>query len=77
MPDVSWDDIGALKRVREELEWSILVSMAKLEKPGALVSQTILKGLQSPVRNPADFAALGLSTRAQGILLCGPPGESG
>ncbi|GMT14171.1 hypothetical protein PFISCL1PPCAC_5468, partial [Pristionchus fissidentatus] len=52
VPDVSWDDIGALKRIREELEWSIL----------------------SPVRNPADFAALGLSTRAQGILLCGPPG---
>ncbi|GMS83515.1 hypothetical protein PENTCL1PPCAC_5690, partial [Pristionchus entomophagus] len=52
VPDVSWDDIGALKRIREELEWSILC----------------------PVRNPADFAALGLSTRAQGILLCGPPG---
>ncbi|GMR35853.1 hypothetical protein PMAYCL1PPCAC_06048, partial [Pristionchus mayeri] len=52
VPDVSWDDIGALKRIREELEWSILC----------------------PVRNPSDFAALGLSTRAQGILLCGPPG---
>lgn len=25
VPDVSWDDIGALKDVRTELEWSILV----------------------------------------------------
>jgi ribosome biogenesis ATPase len=25
VPDVSWDDIGALKDVRAELEWSILV----------------------------------------------------
>ncbi|KAF8360880.1 mac-1 [Pristionchus pacificus] len=52
VPDVTWDDIGALKIIRDELEWSIL----------------------NPVRNPGDFAAIGLSLRAQGILLCGPPG---
>uniref|UniRef100_A0A914S1Y5 ATPase AAA-type core domain-containing protein n=1 Tax=Parascaris equorum TaxID=6256 RepID=A0A914S1Y5_PAREQ len=26
VPDVSWEDIGALKEIREELQWSILVS---------------------------------------------------
>lgn len=29
VPDVSWDDIGALKDVRTELEWSILVSFIR------------------------------------------------
>ena len=28
VPDVSWNDIGALKDVRTELEWSILVSLS-------------------------------------------------
>lgn len=27
VPDVTWDNIGALKDVRTELEWSILVSL--------------------------------------------------
>jgi SpoVK/Ycf46/Vps4 family AAA+-type ATPase len=27
VPDVSWQDIGALKDVRNDLEWSILVSL--------------------------------------------------
>lgn len=25
VPDITWNDIGALERVREELKWSILV----------------------------------------------------
>ncbi|TKR71700.1 hypothetical protein L596_019257 [Steinernema carpocapsae] len=52
VPDVTWDEIGALKEVRTELEWSILF----------------------PIKRPEDFAVLSISTRPQGILLCGPPG---
>ncbi|KAI6184139.1 hypothetical protein M3Y97_00564300 [Aphelenchoides bicaudatus] len=52
VPGVSWDDIGALKDVRTELEWSIL----------------------HPIKRPEDFELLAISTRPQGILLCGPPG---
>uniref|UniRef100_A0A914DUY4 AAA+ ATPase domain-containing protein n=2 Tax=Acrobeloides nanus TaxID=290746 RepID=A0A914DUY4_9BILA len=52
VPDVSWQDIGALKDVRNDLEWSILY----------------------PIKRPEDFELLGVSTRPQGILLCGPPG---
>ncbi|XP_060553909.1 nuclear valosin-containing protein-like isoform X2 [Ruditapes philippinarum] len=51
IPDVTWDDIGALHEVREELTLAIL----------------------APVRHPEHFKSLGL-TRAQGILLAGPPG---
>lgn len=29
VPDVTWNDIGALKSIRSELEWSILVSFIK------------------------------------------------
>ncbi|CAD6192566.1 unnamed protein product [Caenorhabditis auriculariae] len=52
VPDVSWEDIGALAAVRKQLEWSILY----------------------PVKRAEDFAALGIDSRPQGILLCGPPG---
>uniref|UniRef100_A0A1I7UUH7 AAA domain-containing protein n=1 Tax=Caenorhabditis tropicalis TaxID=1561998 RepID=A0A1I7UUH7_9PELO len=52
VPDVSWDDIGALVEVRKQLEWSILY----------------------PIKRAEDFAALGIDSRPQGILLCGPPG---
>ncbi|CAI2329968.1 unnamed protein product [Caenorhabditis sp. 36 PRJEB53466] len=52
VPDVSWDDIGALGEVRKQLEWSILY----------------------PIKRADDFAALGIDSRPQGILLCGPPG---
>ncbi|KAH3747440.1 hypothetical protein DPMN_181867, partial [Dreissena polymorpha] len=51
VPDVTWDDIGALQDVREELQLAIL----------------------APVRHPEQFQSLGL-TRAQGVLLAGPPG---
>lgn len=27
VPDVTWKDVGALRAVREELEWSILVNI--------------------------------------------------
>ena len=30
VPDVTWDDIGALSEVREELQWSILVRVFRL-----------------------------------------------
>ncbi|CAG2235588.1 NVL [Mytilus edulis] len=50
-PDVTWDDIGALHAVREDLQLAIL----------------------APVRHPEAFKDLGLS-KAQGILLAGPPG---
>ncbi|CAI4228570.1 unnamed protein product [Auanema sp. JU1783] len=52
VPDVTWNDIGALSDIRQELEWSILY----------------------PVKRPEDFALLGISSKPQGILLCGPPG---
>lgn len=52
VPDVSWEDIGALVEVRKQLEWSILY----------------------PIKRADDFAALGIDSRPQGILLCGPPG---
>uniref|UniRef100_A0A8R1DZQ7 AAA+ ATPase domain-containing protein n=1 Tax=Caenorhabditis japonica TaxID=281687 RepID=A0A8R1DZQ7_CAEJA len=52
VPDVSWEDIGALIEVRKQLEWSILY----------------------PIKRAEDFAALGIDSRPQGILLCGPPG---
>ncbi|CAB3404702.1 unnamed protein product [Caenorhabditis bovis] len=52
VPDVSWDDIGALGEVRKQLEWSILY----------------------PIKRVDDFAALGIDSKPQGILLCGPPG---
>lgn len=51
IPDVTWDDIGALHAVREDLQLAIL----------------------APVRHPEAFKDLGLS-KAQGILLAGPPG---
>ncbi|CAJ0957607.1 unnamed protein product, partial [Mesorhabditis belari] len=52
VPDVSWEEIGALQDVRQELEWNILY----------------------PIKRPEDFALLGISSKPQGILLCGPPG---
>ncbi|CAI5441633.1 unnamed protein product [Caenorhabditis angaria] len=52
VPNVSWEDIGALGDVRKQLEWSILY----------------------PIKRVDDFAALGIDSRPQGILLCGPPG---
>uniref|UniRef100_A0A7E4ZSH0 Nuclear valosin-containing protein-like n=1 Tax=Panagrellus redivivus TaxID=6233 RepID=A0A7E4ZSH0_PANRE len=52
VPNVSWNDIGALQDVRAELEWSILF----------------------PIKRPEDFELLSVSTKPQGILLCGPPG---
>ncbi|XP_076141775.1 nuclear valosin-containing protein-like [Alosa pseudoharengus] len=51
VPDVTWEDVGALQDIREELTMAIL----------------------APVRNPAQFKALGLSAPA-GVLLAGPPG---
>lgn len=51
IPDVTWDDIGALQTVREELQIAIM----------------------APIRHPEKFKELGL-TKAQGILLAGPPG---
>uniref|UniRef100_A0AC35G5T0 AAA+ ATPase domain-containing protein n=1 Tax=Panagrolaimus sp. PS1159 TaxID=55785 RepID=A0AC35G5T0_9BILA len=52
VPNVTWDEIGALNEVRAELEWSILF----------------------PIKRPEDFELLAVSTKPQGILLCGPPG---
>uniref|UniRef100_A0A5S6QNV9 AAA+ ATPase domain-containing protein n=1 Tax=Trichuris muris TaxID=70415 RepID=A0A5S6QNV9_TRIMR len=52
VPDVTWDDVGALRHVREELQWSILY----------------------PVRWSEPFRRMGLGSKAQGLLLCGPPG---
>uniref|UniRef100_A0A914YRI3 AAA+ ATPase domain-containing protein n=1 Tax=Panagrolaimus superbus TaxID=310955 RepID=A0A914YRI3_9BILA len=52
VPNVTWEEIGALNEVRAELEWSILF----------------------PIKRPEDFALLSVSTKPQGILLCGPPG---
>lgn len=38
VPDVSWKDIGALSDVRQELEWSILVSVLFLFVPFLILS---------------------------------------
>ena len=51
VPDVTWNDVGALEMIREELSLAIL----------------------APIKNPIQFAKLGLS-RPSGILLTGPPG---
>ena len=51
VPDVTWNDVGALELIREELSLAIL----------------------APIKNPIQFAKLGLS-RPSGILLTGPPG---
>lgn len=32
VPDVTWDDIGALKKVREEIQWALLVSMLLVKR---------------------------------------------
>lgn len=52
VPNVTWEDIGALEEIRNELQWSILY----------------------PVQKQEDFQLLSVSTKPQGILLCGPPG---
>ncbi|KAI6188346.1 Nuclear valosin-containing protein-like [Aphelenchoides besseyi] len=45
IPDVSWNDIGALKSVREELEWSILNLIKKPEDFEVFGSSTRPQGL--------------------------------
>ncbi|KRZ50854.1 Nuclear valosin-containing protein-like [Trichinella nativa] len=58
VPDVTWNDVGALDSVREELQWSILVRKIFLY----------------PIKWNREFSLMGLGGRAQGILLFGPPG---
>uniref|UniRef100_A0AAX7UJ50 AAA+ ATPase domain-containing protein n=1 Tax=Astatotilapia calliptera TaxID=8154 RepID=A0AAX7UJ50_ASTCA len=58
VPDVTWEDVGALQDVREELTMAILPH-------SSLIS--------APVRSPEQFRALGLSAPS-GVLLAGPPG---
>ncbi|KRY41561.1 Nuclear valosin-containing protein-like [Trichinella spiralis] len=58
VPDVTWNDVGALDSVREELQWSILVREIFLY----------------PIKWNREFSLMGLGGRAQGILLFGPPG---
>ncbi|CDW53937.1 nuclear valosin containing protein [Trichuris trichiura] len=62
VPDVTWSDVGALEHVREELQWSILVG----------VMQCSVESY--PVRWSEQFSRMGLGSKAQGLLLCGPPG---
>ncbi|TSP25445.1 Nuclear valosin-containing protein-like [Bagarius yarrelli] len=70
VPDVTWDDVGALQDIREELTMAILINIIS---PDRLPKSHMCNCVGSPVRNPEQFKALGLSAPA-GVLLAGPPG---
>ncbi|CAJ0581309.1 unnamed protein product, partial [Mesorhabditis spiculigera] len=66
VPDVTWDDIGALSDVRCELDWSILKKVKRPEDFELLGIPNKPQGmLLSNFRLISSFL---------GILLCGPPG---
>ena len=44
VPDVTWNDIGALKEVREELQMAILVSMKYMNLHRKKVIKKLVKG---------------------------------
>ncbi len=67
VPDVTFDDIGALKDVREELSMAILVRL--------IVYFSAINNLlsQASIRHPALYDRFGF-VRSPGVLLVGPPG---
>lgn len=67
VPDVSWNDVGSLAAVREELQMAILVNYF------VWCVSFIYLLFQAPIRHIQQFKELGLNTPT-GVLLCGPPG---
>ena len=68
VPDVTFDDIGALKDVREELTMAILVRSMRLV-PISFNDPL----LQASIRHPTLYDRFGF-VRSPGVLLVGPPG---
>lgn len=71
VPDVTWDNVGALSHVRQELHFAILVSQIIMKFLDAIFYFPI--NFKAPIRYEAHYEALGLSSPS-GVLLCGPPG---
>lgn len=73
VPDTTWDDIGALADIREELEVSILVRTVHLILSIIGMAFIVRFFLKGPVKYSRAYETLGLMNPA-GVLLCGPPG---
>jgi len=73
VPDTTWEDIGALTDIRDELQVSILVSGARRAECLWILLLGHTNYFQGPVKYSSAFQALGLNAPA-GVLLCGPPG---
>lgn len=81
VPNVSWDDVGALDAVKEELLLAVLVRGNMQSLCACHLSRFLpclhsclsLYGIQAPVRYRELFLDMGLVT-CSGILLMGPPG---
>ena len=72
IPDVKWDDIGALSDIKDEMRRAILV-LKQLQALPILITLKEFVLFQHPAMYPEAFERMGVD-HPSGILLYGPPG---